>query len=129
MCNIAHLLNMSRKLCFPNSMIFHKNVRIFMWVPKGYRGAPGDPAESPVGLSDDLQMATMYEKSVRNHTFCKIDVKLETKPCKTKHLKICGRFPLYFICFLNGWNDKFLTHPSQTLIAHDIHNYNELKRM
>ena len=110
-------------------MIFHKNVKIVIWVPEGSRGAPGDPAESPVGPSDDLQMATMHEKSMRNHAFCKIDDKLVSKPCKTKNLKICERFPLYFMCFLSGWNDKFLTSPSQTLIAHDIHNYNELKRM
>ena len=43
-------------------------------------------------------------------------------------IKIRWRFPVYFTYFLSGWNDKFLTPPSQTLIAHDIHNYNELKR-
>ena len=126
---MLHLLNMTRKLCFPNSMIFHKNVKIAIWIPEGSCGACGDLAESPVGPSDALQMVTLYAKSKRNRTFCKIDVKLTSKPCKTNKSNICGRFPLYFICFLNGWNDKFLTHPSQTLIAHDIHNYNELKRM
>ena len=43
-------------------MIFFKNAKIVIWVPEGCRGAPGDPAESPAGPSDDLQMATMYEK-------------------------------------------------------------------
>ena len=122
-------------------MIFHKNVQIVIWVPEGSRGAPGDPAEShyhyqyhyhlPIPLpSDDLQMATVYEKSMRTHTFCKIDVKLVSKSCKTKNSKICGRFPLYFICFLSGWNVKFLTTPGQTVISHDIHyNYKDLKCM
>ena len=49
-------------------MIFHKNIKIVIWVPEGCPGAPGDPAESPAGPSDDLQMATMYEKSMRNAT-------------------------------------------------------------
>ena len=49
--NIAHLFKMWRKLCFPNSMIFRKNVKIVIWIPEGYRGAPGDPTESSVGPS------------------------------------------------------------------------------
>ena len=97
--------------------------------PRGLPWSARRPRREPRGPSDDLKMATKYEKSMRNHTFCKIDVKLVSKRCKTKNLKICGRFPLYFMCFLSGWNDKFLTPPRLTLIAHDVHNYNELKRM
>ena len=97
LCNIAHLLNAYRKLCFPNSMIFHTNVKIVIWIPESSRGAPGDPAESPVGPVDDLQMAAVNEKSVRNHAFCNIDVKFVSKACKTKNLKNCGRFP-YISC-------------------------------
>ena len=30
------------------------------------------------------RLASWYAKSMRNHTFCKIDVKFVTKQCKTK---------------------------------------------
>ena len=56
--------------------------------------------------------------------WCQIGVKI----MQNQTLKKLRVFPLYFM-ILSAWNDKFLTPPSQTLIAHDIHNYNELKHM
>lgn len=93
------------------------------------RGAPGDPAERPVGPSDALQMATLYKKKVIIH-FAKLMANWYQNYVKQKNQKLKGVSPSYLICFYNGCNDKLLALPGQKLITRDIHyNYNELKCM
>ena len=64
-----------------------------------------------------LAVRWLDAKSMRNHTFYRIDIKLVSKPSKTQNLKIREHPALYFICFYSKCNDSFLTPPGHTLIG------------
>ena len=111
-------------------MIFSKNAKIVIWVPEGSRGAPGDLPQSPVGLSDDLQMATVYDKKPWENTHL---ARLMSNWCQNharpKNWKTDG-LSLYISYVFLRWMDwqKILTPPSQTLIAHENWHQNHVKQ-